>query len=126
MMSNSSKILIIIIILLLTITVTCGVLYFMEKDKKKVSFNTENNSIEPDQQNVDDENEVENDNLQLIELNFDNMPKLGIISPENYKTPNCGKNWNNLDPNSGLNSDEQDLGDCESQSYPQSLDNRRE
>jgi len=120
----NSKILIIIIVLLLTITVTCGVLYFMEKDKKKVSFNSENNSIEPDQQN--DENEVESDNLQLIQLNFDNMPKLGIISPENYKTPNCGKNWNNLDPNSGLNSDEQALGDCESQSYPQSLDDRRE
>jgi hypothetical protein len=125
-MSTNSKILIIIIIVLLVaITAVCAVLYFMEKDKKKVSFNIEN-SINPkqidNQQNVDeDEDEDENENLQLIQLNFDNMPTLGVISSENYKKPNCGKNWDNLDPNSGLSS-----LDCQSQSYPQSLDDRRE
>lgn len=120
MMSTNSKILIIIIVLLLAITVTCAVLYFMEKDKKKVSFDTENNSINPER-NENQQNVVEDENLQLIQLNFDNMPRLGVISPENYKTPNCGKNWDNLDPNSGLSPI-----DCQSQSYPQSLDDRRE
>ena len=116
MMSTNSKILIIIIVLLLAITATCVVLYFMEKDKKKVSFDTENNSINPEQNY-----KQQNENLQPIQLNFDNIPRLGVISPENYKTPNCGKNWDNLDPNSGLSPI-----DCQSQSYPQSLDDRRE